>query len=174
MRYIAFLRGINVSGQKLIKMEELRKYFETPEFQNVVTYIQSGNILFDSTEKSEAALRERVENVLKERLGYAVPTIVRSLNNIKKVIKNNPLSLPPDDPRKLHVTFLADKPRAGVLDMLTPFKGEQEDIAIADREIYLLTVSYGNSKLSNTLVEKKLGMQATTRNWATVNKVLEL
>lgn len=173
-RYIAFLRGINVSGQKLIKMEDLRQYFEVAGFENVVTYIQSGNVLFDTAEKDEASLRKKVETLLADKLGYDVPTIIRSIKDLKKVVKNIPFQNLSTETRKLHVTFLSAIPAASQKGSLDAFKNEVEEVCVINREVYLLTEAYGNSKLSNTLMEKKLGVTATSRNLATINKILTL
>ena len=174
-RYISFLRGINVSGQKLIKMEELRRHFEIPGINNVVTYIQSGNVLFDTRITDEIKLRKTIEKQLVTKLGYTVPTLLRSLDEIRNVVQSNPFEhIPVDGPRKLYVTFLSDTIGEAERSKLDPFKTEGEEYRIIGREVYLLLGGYGNTKLSNTLIEKKLGVQATTRNWATVNKILEL
>ncbi len=174
-RYIAFLRGINVSGPKLIKMEELRKHFEIPGFKNVVTYIQSGNVLFDAKETDTTKLRAKIEKQLAAKLGYEVAVIVRSIDEIKQAIKRNPYpNADEDTERKLYVTFLSDTPDKALHASLDKYKNENEEFRILEREVYLLLVSYGNTKLSNALIEKKLGLCATTRNWATLNKILEL
>lgn len=172
-RYVAFLRGINVSGQKLIKMEELKKHFEMPGFRNIVTYIQSGNVLFDSKETDTSKLRLKIERQLTKQLGYEVPTIVRSLDEIASVIKKSPFTDGVGD-GKLYVHFLSNEPRKGQQSALDPYKAENEELKIIGREVYLLTDGYGSSKLTNILIEKKLSVTATTRNWATINKVLEL
>src|ERR1035437_5125901 len=101
MRYIAFLRGINVSGRKLIKMDALKQHFELPGFKNIVTYIQSGNVLFDTQETEEAKLRTKIEKQLALKLGYEVPAILRSTADIKSAINNNPFrDLKADGTRK--------------------------------------------------------------------------
>jgi uncharacterized protein (DUF1697 family) len=166
------LRGINVSGHKLIKMEALRQHFEAPGIKNIVTYIQSGNVLFDTLETEESLLREKVEKQLSAKLGYPVPAIVRSLDNIKSVIANNPFGEADDDGRKIYVTFLSAPPAPALHQLLDNYKGGAEELKIINREVYLLLSNYGNTKLTNSLVEKKLGVAATTRNWATINKIL--
>ena len=175
MRYIAFLRGINVSGQKLIKMEALKQHFEMPGFKNIVTYIQSGNVLFDTKETDETKLHKKIEKQLALKLGYEVPAIIRSTDGIKIAINNNPFGeLSADDPRRLYVTFLSDAPPVSLHKALDAYKSEQEEVQVVNRELYIVTGGIGNSKLTLTVIEKKLGVTATTRNWATVNKMLEL
>jgi uncharacterized protein (DUF1697 family) len=172
-RYIALLRGINVSGQKLISMAELKEHFKLPGFQNVVTYIQSGNVLFDSKETDTAILREKIEKQLQKKLGYAVTVVLRSTEAIRHVVQNNPFTGSLEG-RKLYVTFLASEPSKGAYDALKGYLNEYEEVQISGTEVYIITNGYGDTKLSNTLIEKKLGIPATTRNWNTVNKVLAL
>lgn len=175
MRYVAFLRGINVSGQKLIKMEALKQHFEMPAFKNVVTYIQSGNVLFDTKETEDSKLRSKIEKQLLLKLGYAVPVILRSVDEIKEVIKASPFRDPQKGTtQKLYVAFLSAAPAASLHSTLDIYKNETEEVKIVGRELYIVTGGIGNSKLSLNLIEKKLGVAATMRNWATVNKVLEL
>ena len=174
-RYVAFLKGINVSGQKLIKMEELRKHFDIPGFKNVVTYIQSGNVLFDAKETDTAKLRAKIEKMLAAKLGYEVSVIVRSIDEIKQTIKRNPYpNAETESERKLYITLLSDIPDKAMHASLDKYKAESEEFSIIEREVYLLLASYGNTKLSNALIEKKLAVTGTTRNWATLNKILEL
>lgn len=173
IRYVAFLRGINVSGQKLIKMEALRQYFDLPGFQNVVTYIQSGNVLFDTKEADADKLLMKIEKQLAKQLGYEVPVVIRSLDEIKDVIKKNPFQKEMAE-RKLYVHFLSGAPDKALHSSLEPYKSAGEDYKIIGKEMYFLAPGMGNSKLTNTLIERKLAVTATARNWATVNKVLAL
>jgi uncharacterized protein (DUF1697 family) len=174
-RYVAFLRGINVSGQKLIKMQDLRAHFELPSFSNVVTYIQSGNVLFDCDEKKAGRLKNTIEQELEKKLGYAVPVIVRSLTEISKVVQNNPFAPPQEGEKvKLYVCFLSATPDPAAAAALAAMSYELEQLQFAGTEAYLCSASYGSTKFPNTLLEKKLGVQSTVRNWNTVNKVLEL
>jgi uncharacterized protein (DUF1697 family) len=175
IRYIAFLRGINVSGKKLIKMEDLREHFKMPGFKNIVTYIQSGNVLFDTAETDEGLLRKKIEKRILQKTGFEVTTILRTLDEIGATIKKNPFgTINNDDPKKLYVTFLAGLPEKKLCTVLENFSNDGETLKVINRETYLLTGGYADTRFSNTFVEKKLGMAATTRNWATVNKVLEL
>jgi len=174
-RYVAFLRGINVSGQKLIKMEELRKHFELPGFKNIATYIQSGNVLFDTKETDKQLLRAKIEKRLQQKLGYAPPTILRSLPEIKSVIENNPYhTRKPGDERKLYVGFLSGIPDAALHTALDEYANDLEEARVVNSEVYLLLASAAKTRLSNSFIEKKLKVGATMRNWTTVNKVITL
>lgn len=175
MRYIAFLRGINVSGQKLIKMEDLRKHFEMPGFKNVVTYIQSGNVLFDTNEADRSKLKMKIEKQLLGKLGYDVPVVLRSLEDIGRAIAANPFHEQKiEAPLKLYVVFLSEAPAPSLHTALGPYTAETEQVRIVGKEMYIITGGIGNSKLTLSVIEKKLGVTATMRNWATTNKVLTL
>ena len=171
-RYAALLRGINVSGQKLIKMEALKAIFEDAGFKYVVTYIQSGNVLFDAKGADTSMLREKIEKMLHKALGYEVATIVRSVDEIKETIAANPFPEPGE--RRLYVHFLSSAPDEAHFPLLHKVAAEGEEFRVVNRELYLLTVAYGNTKLSNAFIEKKLGVSSTARNWNTVNKLTEL
>jgi uncharacterized protein (DUF1697 family) len=132
-------------------------------------------VLFDTKETNETKLREKIEKQLALKLGYEVPTIVRSIEDIKTAIKNSPFSEPQTGgTRKLYVTFLAAQPDVALHGALDIYKNEHEDLKVIDRELYIVSGGIGNSKLSLNLIEKKLGVSGTMRNWATVNKILEL
>lgn len=173
-RYVAFLRGINVSGKNMIKMDALKEMFGAMGFDKVATYIQSGNVVFDTAEKDTEALRHKIEKHLHQSLGYEVPTIVRSQAEIADVIKASPFDQDAEKDRKLYITFLAGKPDADKAAALEALSTEKEVMQVLDREVYFLTPAYGETKFSNAFMEKKLGVPATTRNWATVNKVMEI
>ena len=172
-RYVAFLRGINVSGQKLIKMETLKEMFNVPGFKNVVTYIQSGNVIFDAKDTDTDVLRKKVEKLLHKALGYEVVTIVRSVDQIREAIAANPF-LNLNEDQKLYVHFLSEVPDAALFPLLDKVKAENEDFKVVNTELYLVSIAYGNTKLSNAFIEKKLGVASTARNWNTVNKITEL
>lgn len=175
MRYIALLRGINVAGQKLIKMDALKLHFEMPGFSNIVTYIQSGNVLFDSKETDTSKLCKKVEKQLAAKLGYDVPVVIRSLGEIQTAIKNNPFTkLKESDTRKLYIVYLSDAPSAAALEFLKPYTSDTEELKLIDRELYIVTEGIGNSKLTLNIIEKKLGVTGTMRNLATSNKILTL
>ena len=176
IRYVAFLRGINVSGHKMIKMEDLRSFFEElPGIRNISTYIQSGNVLFERAEKDEELLRNDIEQLLAQKLGYEVTCIIRAHSALEKVVKNNPFdTIKTEDKGKLYVTFLADLPAYDVRGSLGVYSNDAEYARVVNREVYIYSGNYGKTCFSNSFIEKKLKLSATTRNWATVNKLLEL
>jgi len=175
-RYISMLRGINVGGQKKILMEELRKLFESLGYENVRTYIQSGNVIFLAPMDGEDFVRDRIQDAVRDRFGFEVAVTVRSLAEMKKVVEGIPFSQKAgDDLSKLHVVFLSEKTNKGIEQEITRARSEGEEVVIKGREIYLyLPNGYGRSKLNNNFFERKLGVSATTRNWKTVNKLLDM
>jgi len=176
-RHIAFLRGINVSGARLIKMDALKIMFEELKFKNVKTYIQSGNVLFDVKETDESILIKKIEKHLHKSLGYEVAVIVRTLGQVAQAVAQNPFPKAViGDDLQLYVSFLPQLPESNQSALLLASESEHEKFVIINREVYCLCSKKpdGTRLFSNTLVEKKLKLPATTRNWATVNKVLTL
>jgi uncharacterized protein (DUF1697 family) len=173
--YVAILRGINVSGHKIIKMERLRAAFEEMEFASVKTYVQSGNVIFETGEPP-AGLAAKIEKRILDEFGFDVPVLTKSSKEMMEIVKRNPfLKDASIDRGKLHVTFLSDDPPRNALDLLEPLAVGAEQARIVGRAVYLYCPNgYGNTKLTNTAIEKKLSCRATTRNWATTNKLLEM
>lgn len=169
------LRGINVSGQKIIRMERLRAAFEELGFAQVKTYVQSGNVIFE-TDKPAASLAATIEKKILAEFGFEVPVLTKSAKELADIVKRNPFVKDPDiDPTKLHVTFLSDNPPRNALELLQPLAAGAEQVRLVSRAVYLFCPNgYGNTKLTNTAIEKKLSCRATTRNWTTTNKLLEM
>ena len=173
-RFIALLRGINVGGQKIIKMADLKRMFEEAGFLNVVTYIQSGNVVFDAPHPDAEPLRREIESMLKTHLTYDVPTLVRLQAEFRKTIAGNPYpALAEGDVRKVSVTMLESDPTSATVATLPTVSGTDE-LRVIGRDVYILHLAYGDTKLNNNFIEKKLGLRATTRNWATICKLAEL
>jgi uncharacterized protein (DUF1697 family) len=173
--YIAMLRGINVSGHKIIKMERLRVAFEDMGFANVKTYVQSGNVVF-ATAEPPAGLAAKIERTILNGFGFDVPVLTKSSKELQEIVKRNPFVKDATiDPAKLHVTFLSDDPPRNALELLQPLAVGAEQVRLVSRAVYLYCPNgYGNTKLNNTAIEKKLSCRATTRNWATTNKLLKM
>jgi len=174
--HLALLRGINVSGQKLIKMEELRKLLESVGFKNVATYIQSGNVFVDTDEASAEKVGGEIKKVIKEKYGWDVGILMLSLPYLQKTVKDNPFLKEPDiDLKKVYVSFLSEKPSAENIEKFRQFD-IQQDIAVIDGNVMYLKYSNGagNTKLTNALIENKLKVVSTSRNWNTTLKLLEM
>jgi uncharacterized protein (DUF1697 family) len=174
--YISLLRGINVSGQKKIQMKELKSLYESLGLENVITYIQSGNVIFSCGEKNELKLVDLISNKIRDVFGFDVSVVIRSKDDWVKIIKNNTLINRKDiDPQKLYVTLLSQITSRINTDVLDKVKHNSEEYVVGEREIYLYCPEgYGRTKLSNNYIENKLKIGATTRNWNTVYKLFEI
>ncbi|NOY85763.1 MAG: DUF1697 domain-containing protein [Deltaproteobacteria bacterium] len=177
MKYISILRGINVSGQKKIKMIELKLLYESLGFQNVVTYIQSGNVIFDASDKNKSNIKTLIEEAIEKKYKFHVSVEIRTKREIGNIIKNSPFG-PVDlveDGTKVLVTFLCTKPDKVKISNVLNYVVLPEKLVVKGKEVYLYCPNgYGKSKLSNTFLENKLGVKATTRNWKSVHKIYEL
>jgi len=174
--YIAILRGINVSGHKLINMKLLKEMFENHGFKNVRTYIQSGNIVFESASGEPEQLAGSIAQAINTRFGFDVPVLVLTAEELLKMSdSNNFIKNRNEDISKLHVTFLSAKPEALNLESLKTVNYPPDEFYIDGKSIYLFCPGgYGNTKLTNTFFEKKLKVTATTRNWNTVMELMRM
>lgn len=174
--YIAMLRGINVSGQKIIKMERLRASFEALGFSEIKTYVQSGNVVFKTEKASTAGLAEKIAKKILNDFGFSVSVLIRTPAEPGEVLKQNPFpKQPAGNENKSYVTFLSEPVPRGAEAFLKPLAAKTERFFVSGREIYLhCPDGYGNTKFSNSAIEKKLSLEATTRNWRTVNSLFEM
>lgn len=172
-KYIALLRGINVSGQKIITMDTLKSMFESLQLHNVKTYIQSGNVIFESSKEQSNLLRESIESQIKTVYGFDVPVIVRTSHELEEIIHHNPFDVKYlVDEEKIYIAFLSNHPTAEAIERLESYKNEIDDFRVIQREVYILCrKGFGKTLFSNNFIEKKLGVSATTRNWDSVNKI---
>ena len=170
--YIALLRGINVSGQKKIKMAELRQLLTDAGLEKVQTYLQSGNVVFTSElTASDAGLQ--IEHSIQQHYGYAVPIMVKTPADFQQIVADNPFA--GEDTKLLYVTFLAETPAADPLKKLQAADYRPEAYVLHDQIMYIFAANgYGRAKLNNNFLEKKLKVAATTRNWKTVNSLLDM
>ena len=174
--YSALLRGINVSGQKKIKMAELRKHLEAGGFTNVDTYIQSGNILLRSDLKSRSSVSEKISGIIMDAYGFDVPTIVLTQDELHGILINNPFVKQRDeDEKRLYVTFFREPVERTVLDEIPADTYLPEEFIAGDSWVYFFSPKgYGNAKMNNNFFEKLTGIPCTTRNWKTCKRLWEL
>lgn len=174
--YIAILRGINVSGKKLIKMQDLKNALVELNFGNIETYIQSGNIVFEFEELDSIELEKMINDKIMEVFGFDVPVIVLTIDKLQNIIEKNPLNNNEKYKEEfIHITFLATKPVKFDTQSIVSKKIESEDIYFTDEAVYLYCpTGYGQTKMNNNLIESKLKVQATTRNWRTTNELLKI
>jgi uncharacterized protein (DUF1697 family) len=173
--YVAFLRGINVGGV-IIKMDALKKAFESLKFKKVRTLLASGNVLFETPTTAPAALKKTIEEKLKKTFGREIGVIVRSIAEIEKLVKSAPykkVKMTPDT--RLYVTYLAQKPKSKLKIPYKPKGANFEIIRLtATESCSVVTGPPGEGTLDlMDLLDKEFGKQVTTRNWNTILKVLK-
>ena len=185
MKYVALLRGINVGGKNMIKMEKLRETFSSLGFENVKSYINSGNLIFECrsphiskgvTDKSaEAEIAAKIHDAIVKDFGFDISVMVRSMAEIARIISDNPFEGQFENDKDLHVFFLAEELSDEHSELLLGKNSDTEMISIKGRTIYyLLRISIIDSVLGKGFIDKKLKVAATARNWRTVKKILEL
>jgi uncharacterized protein (DUF1697 family) len=172
--YISMLRAINVGIQKRISMESLRAIYTHLGFEHVRTYVQSGNVVFESNDPS--GLVSRIESQIEQSCGYRTEVFIRQAEEFQRILADNPFLIHRhEDPSKLHVTFYYRSPSDIELSKLTAPAGKSDEFAFAEMAVYLFCPNgYGKTKLSNSFFERKLGAPVTTRNWNTVNALYKM
>lgn len=182
MRLVALLRGINVGGNTMINMAELRQVFEGLGYQNVTSYINSGNLAFDAnlTETAgnndqEAIVAGQIERAVEANFGRAVPVMVREQNLFSQIIAQNPFEGQYESHKEMHVLFLKEPLTAGQIVKIEELRSPQERFITSDRQVYVhLPMGVADSILGKGQFERKLGVTITARNWRTVEKLAVL
>jgi uncharacterized protein (DUF1697 family) len=183
MRYVALLRGINVGGNTMIKMEELRRTFEALGFENVVSYINSGNLAFDvgspyvskGSSPVENKLVAKIESAIEKDFAKSVPVMIREQTDIARILGNNPFEGEFESHKEMHVLFMKDEMPKDKQTQLLEQQTENERFAVNGREIYChLRLGVADSLLGKGFIDKKLKVAITGRNWRTVQKLNEL
>ncbi|HKE00104.1 MAG TPA: DUF1697 domain-containing protein [Planctomycetota bacterium] len=173
--YVALLRGVNVGGKNLLPMKDLAAMFEKAGCADVRTYIQSGNVVFRADAAVATRISETISRAIAAKFRIAVPVVVRSANDLRRVAKSHPFLGVDADTSSLHVAFLADEPTADAIAGLDPRRSPPDEFRVLGREIYLRCPNgVGKSKLTNAWFDSKLATTSTARNWNTVTKLLEL
>ncbi|MFK8060614.1 MAG: DUF1697 domain-containing protein [Polaribacter sp.] len=168
-KYIVLLRGINVTGKNKIPMADLRELLSDLEFQNMQTYIQSGNIILD-TELEKKEVCSKIKNGIQDKFGFDVPVLARTVQEWQKAIENYPFST--ENEKIVAFTFLNKTTKETNIEVRNI--GEDQ-YKIDNNLVYLNCPSgFGKTKLTNNIIEKKLNVIATTRNLRTTLKLLEL
>jgi uncharacterized protein (DUF1697 family) len=170
--FIALIRGINVGGNKLVKMADLKVRCEALGLGDVRTYLQSGNVVFRTASKDRAKLAKDIEGAL----GVEAKVILRSAAELQKVIDANPMPAEAErEPKGFVVVFLEAKPAAAAMQSLRDAYSGPETMHLHGAELYIhYGQGMGKSKLTNVLIERKLGVAGTARNWNTVTALRAL
>lgn len=174
--YISILRGINVSGHNIIKMDALKKSYSALGFKNIITYIQSGNVVFQFKKSGHLEIEKMIKNKIADDFGYDVPVIVIDFQKLKNVVQKNPFLCNNNvDLSMLHVTFLSAVPEKSDVNKINEVDYSPDKFIVVDDIVYLyFPDGYGNTKLNNNFFENKLKVIATNRNWKTVNKLFDM
>jgi uncharacterized protein (DUF1697 family) len=174
-RYVALLRSVNIGGYGRMAMNDLRQTFGSLGYDNVVTYIQSGNVLFSAPSKSEDAIVEAVEHRIAHDFGDSPAVLLRTVAELRRIGSKSPYAKKGADPARHHVTFLDEAPSKATLKALELPPSGKDELVVDGREVYVYTPDgYAGTKYTGTLLERRLGVVSTTRNWNTVTKLCEL
>ncbi len=168
---VSLFRGINVGGHQKIRMDELKDLHVSLGLKNVVTYIQTGNVLFTSDDAANLAqLMKQIEDGFAQKFGFRVDVMVRTKAELQEIIANNPFQNQPTKESKwVVVLFLATRPESLALENLQKTYIGPEELYLIGQELYIYYPDgIGRSKLTNTLIEKKLKTSGTGRNWNTI------
>lgn len=169
--YIAFLRGINVGGHKKLKMADLKLMMEGLGFRDVITYIQSGNVIFSSEDAN--GLSEIISKEIEKKFGWQVPVLVKTADAIAQILKDCPF----EETKKAEAYFmlLASQPETKLMEAVHEISYPNEEFVLTTECAYIFySKGHGNEKLNNNFFEKKLKVSATTRNYRTLAKLIEL
>jgi|SRR5579872_4688669 uncharacterized protein (DUF1697 family) len=173
---ISMLRGVNLGPHNRIKMDELRALYESIKLEDPRTYVQSGNVIFRTKEKSSPQLAKKIQDAIGKKFGCRPEVILRTVKEMRIVIAATPFAKRKDiEPSKLLVTFLASEPPKEALAAIETLKSHPEEIHLSGREMYIYFPNgIGTSKLPWSQVEKHLKVTGTARNWNSVTKMLEI
>lgn len=175
--YIALLRGINVTGHNKIKMAKLKQLFLDEGFKNVTTYIQSGNVIFQSELSETAKIEQIIINAIKKLFGYSIKVLILTKSHLETIFTSNPfIHNSTFDISKLHVTILKDEPNnETILEIENLISSSEDEFKVIGKTVFIYCPNgYGKTKINNNLFEKKLKTSATSRNWRTITKLIEL
>lgn len=180
MKYISILRGINVGGNRKILMKDLKELYQNLGFQNVQTYIQSGNVIFDTDNLNQIDISQQLEKAIFEKYDFEVPVIIRTKEELLNIQSSNPFVKNEEEKQNkldnLHLTFLEEVPTTENIEKVKEIESTILDkFEIIENNIFVFCEGkYHTSKLTNNFFEKKLKTKATTRNWKTIEKLTEL
>lgn len=173
---VSLFRGINVGGNRIVPMSELKSLHEALGFRNIATYIQSGNVVFSSDETDPAQLTQQIEEGFAQKFGFRSQVTVRTLAELEEIIASNPFQKQPEKESKwILVLFLANRPESTALeDLKKSYSGPEEMYLIGQELFVYYSGGVGRSKLTLPLIEKKLKTAGTGRNWNTVLRLREM
>ena len=175
MKYVALLRGINVGGKNMIKMETLRATLGALGFENVKSYINSGNLVFETAAAYQEVLEQTISEAIRKEFGFDISVMVRSIDDIRSLVDDNPFEGRFENDKDLHVFFLREPLSDEQISLLLTNESENELFSVRDSHIFnLLRISILDSVMGKGFIDKKLKIPVTARNWRTVKKLAEM
>jgi len=172
---VALLRGINLLGRNKLPMKDLAEVFVEAGCKDVQTYIQSGNVVFRCPRSASARLPEVIGVKVAERFGHKPRLLLRTAEQMQRILRSNPFLKAGAPEEHLHVLFLADVPSPDRVKLLDPHRSPPDQFEVWGQEIYLrLPNGVADSKLTSAYFDSKLATWCTSRNWRTVTKLLGL
>lgn len=172
-KYISFIRGINVGGKNRIKMDALKTKMSENGFSNCQSYIQSGNLIFETGIKSKKEVKSKLESIFLEHFNLSILVYITNIDELTLVFEQNHFTTV--DTKQLYFTFLLETPNTIDLKNLETIDKKNDEFEISNTVIYINCIGgYSKTKLSNAIFEKKLNVPATTRNWNTLSKMILL
>ncbi len=173
--HVALLRGVNVGGKNKLPMEDLRTIFTLAGCEAVVTYIQSGNVVFKAGAELATRIPTLIASGIEERFGYRVPVMARAFEELRDAVRANPFLGTVDDLKTLHVAFLAEIPESDRVAQLDPDRSPPDTFKVLGREIFLHCPNgLARTRLTNNYFDSKLATTSTVRNWRTVLTLLTM
>lgn len=175
MKYVALLRGINVGGNNMIKMETLRAMMSGLGFENVQSYINSGNLVFETSKTADSKLAKMIHDAILTEFGFDISVMVRPITEIREIVGNNPFDGQFEDDKYMHLFFLDTELTPEQAALLQAQSSDAEFFHVSGRHILcLLKKSILDSVVGKGFIDKKLKVPATARNWRTVKKIAEM
>jgi uncharacterized protein (DUF1697 family) len=173
---ISMLRGVNVGGNNMIKMEALRALYASLGLRDAQSYIQSGNVVFRTEQKDVAPLAKKIEDAIESKFGFRPPVVLRTAAEMREVIAKNPFAKRNGiEPGKLSVSFLVGDPAAADRELLRKMKFDPEELHVGSRHLYVyFPAGMGQTKLNMKMIDRTLKTSGTWRNWNSVLKLLEM
>lgn len=174
--YISMLRGINVSGKNLIKMDTLQEMYKNLGYKNVKTFIQSGNVIFQSEEEDISALTSKISLTIQEVFSLNIPVFVKEKSELAKIYKGNPFLKDADKKAEnQYICLLSNVINTQLIKKIENSKYLPDTFSFKEDAIYIYCqYGYGQTKLNNNFFENKLKVNATTRNLKTIRTMIEL
>lgn len=174
MKYVALLRGINVGGHNKIRMDELREMFSSLNYKNVRSYINSGNIVFETRKSPQENIVKKIEKSIEKTFSLQIKVVVRESAEILELVKENPFKDRLTEEKQLFIAFLANKLSKEKEELLLTSKSEFEDFVTFGNNLFCLSnKGFLDGLLGKKFIDNKLKTPTTVRNWKTVNKLLE-